>query len=293
MIPQKHPRWLRIRIWVSRKIYKQSASSHVVRIGFGQILKLKCDPAEVQAMEYIRQHTSIPVPKVFKIYKQKGVDSEGIIMQYVGGETLEAAWPKMTKATKQAVVKEVAGYVEQMRQLVPPKAGMVGSISLGAGYDHRFGEYRFGPFDKMEDFHVYARRDDPLDAWNHEKNVVQVHSKSDAYAAKFTHGDLVPSNIIVKNGRIAAIIDWETAGWFPEYWEYTKLRHQWRPYREEFYQEMDRVMVTYPVELAAEQAIWKRHEWYAYEVHADRKKQMSLVVSPPAQHVTLPEGQPG
>lgn len=27
---------------------------------------------------------------------------------------------------------------------------------------------------------------------------------------------------MVKEGHITAIIDWESAGWYPEYWEYIK-----------------------------------------------------------------------
>lgn len=38
----------------------------------------------------------------------------------------------------------------------------------------------------------------------------------------FTHGNLRPNNIIVKNGRLAAIIKWESAGWYPDYWEFVK-----------------------------------------------------------------------
>lgn len=45
----------------------------------------------------------------------------------------------------------------------------------------------------------------------------------------FTHGDLTLGNIIISDGpgprRIAGIIDWEQAGWYPEYWEYCKLLH--------------------------------------------------------------------
>jgi aminoglycoside phosphotransferase len=41
----------------------------------------------------------------------------------------------------------------------------------------------------------------------------------------FTHGDLRPRNIIVKNGRITAIVDWEMAGWYPDYWEFVKAFH--------------------------------------------------------------------
>ncbi|KAF2847826.1 hypothetical protein T440DRAFT_470650 [Plenodomus tracheiphilus IPT5] len=38
----------------------------------------------------------------------------------------------------------------------------------------------------------------------------------------FTHGDLRPDNIIFKDDRIKAIIDWEMAGRYPEYWEFVK-----------------------------------------------------------------------
>lgn len=54
----------------------------------------------------------------------------------------------------------------------------------------------------------------------------------------FTHGDLTYTNIIVKGApgsyRLSGVIDWEQAGWYPEYWEYCKLlhgvdyRHEWR-----------------------------------------------------------------
>src|SRR5204863_8894243 len=35
-----------------------------------------------------------------------------------------------------------------------------------------------------------------------------------------THGDLASCNIIVKDGQLAGILDWETAGYFPVWWEY-------------------------------------------------------------------------
>jgi len=40
-------------------------------------------------------------------------------------------------------------------------------------------------------------------------------------APVFTHGDLNPSNIFVCGDKVVGIIDWETAGWYPSYWEYT------------------------------------------------------------------------
>jgi len=41
-----------------------------------------------------------------------------------------------------------------------------------------------------------------------------------------THGDLHRGNIIVSGTpgarKIVAVVDWEQAGWYPEYWEYCK-----------------------------------------------------------------------
>ena len=42
------------------------------------------------------------------------------------------------------------------------------------------------------------------------------------HAIVFTHGFLAFRNIIVKDSRFKAIIDWEMAGWYPEYWEFAK-----------------------------------------------------------------------
>jgi len=58
-----------------------------------------------------------------------------------------------------------------------------------------------------------------------------------------THGDLRPANIIVTAQspvRVAAIVDWEQAGWYPDYWEYCKAAFtashdgEWRGWIDQF-----------------------------------------------------------
>jgi hypothetical protein len=41
------------------------------------------------------------------------------------------------------------------------------------------------------------------------------------HAIVYTHGDLEHHNIMVYNGHLSGFIDWESAGWYPEYWEFT------------------------------------------------------------------------
>lgn len=47
----------------------------------------------------------------------------------------------------------------------------------------------------------------------------------DTGTIKMTHADLHRENIIIsstKPARVLAIVDWEQAGWYPDYWEYCK-----------------------------------------------------------------------
>lgn len=38
----------------------------------------------------------------------------------------------------------------------------------------------------------------------------------------FTHGDFKAHNILVDDeGQLSGFLDWESAGWYPEYWEFT------------------------------------------------------------------------
>lgn len=35
----------------------------------------------------------------------------------------------------------------------------------------------------------------------------------------FSHGDMVPTNILVEGGHVTGIIDWHEAGWYPYFWD--------------------------------------------------------------------------
>ncbi|KAI0642711.1 hypothetical protein C8Q79DRAFT_983792 [Trametes meyenii] len=53
-----------------------------------------------------------------------------------------------------------------------------------------------------------------------QKLVVSFHS--DSNPSRFTHGDLIPENILVDpaNENITSIIGWEWAGWYPYFWDH-------------------------------------------------------------------------
>ncbi|CZT14630.1 uncharacterized protein RCC_00602 [Ramularia collo-cygni] len=76
----------------------------------------------------------------------------------------------------------------------------------------------------------------------------------------FTHADLSPRNIIVRDGRICALLDWEYSGWYPEYWEYIKFFDRPTGCKGWYDLAMEIFETRYPSELLSHQAAirWQR-----------------------------------
>jgi serine/threonine protein kinase len=218
-------------------------------------------------MEFIRSRTSIPIPRILKVYEMG--DRNHLVMEMIssGPGNAETDYHQMDPDQVRNFGSELAGYIQQLRSLEPPTEGIIGSVNLDKNHDSRLDGSAWGPFHGIADFQTYLRLGHPLRHWENEPDVMLVHSRPERYSIKFTHADLRPNNILVKDGHITAIIDWEFAGWYPEYWEYTKMHWIPRPLWDKFYEavEQEAGITKYPEELAAETAIWKRMYPFAYD----------------------------
>jgi len=47
-----------------------------------------------------------------------------------------------------------------------------------------------------------------------------MYTENNAHKIVFTHSDVAPSNILVNEGYVVGIVDWQDAGLYPEYWGY-------------------------------------------------------------------------
>lgn len=204
----------------------------VVQVSSRRVIKGPCHLPEVEALEYARKHTTIPVPKVHRVH----TSSRGrlyIEMEYVKGDKLQSLWNKPGKLSddqKRDIIAGVQDAVTQMRSLTPPKPGVVASASTREGvFDLRIGPELAGPFDSTEEFNSFLRGGILLKYSERSFGADVVESHSRHHETRFTHADLAPRNIIARDGKIAAIVDWGFAGWYPEYWEFTKARwaHPW------------------------------------------------------------------
>lgn len=199
-------------------------------------------------------------------------------MTRIPGTPLGHALPSMTPAQLQSVASDLAGYLAQLHQLAPPTPASsspqvpipVSGTALGPGYDHRLGSHPWGPFPTVAAFHTFVRFGEPLSDWAHEPAVVEVHGKPEgAYRVRYTHADLSPRNILVDAaaGKITGIIDWEFGGWYPEYWEYTKMHHCPRPHWMGWLEAVGKkgAIERYEREVVAEEVIGLRAGPYGYD----------------------------
>lgn len=211
------------------------------------------DFSEAHAIQFIGKHTSIPVPKIYCAFERKGCTY--ITMEFIRAYMVAYGWTSRSEESKARILKQLKGMILEMRRIQHPDGVGIANVCGGSLYDLRLpGPVRFGPFKTIEDFHCHVR-----EGWNRERcqalpqevrELVDKHEGT--WPIRFTHGDLSSLNILVRGDDVVGIIDWETAGWFPAYWEYTNAWHV-NPWNEFWQEEVGKFLEPMPEELAMEQ----------------------------------------
>lgn len=162
-------------------------------------------------------------------------------------------WLERSAESKKKILAQIKNMADEMRRIPAPPGQGISNIAGGPLFDGRLsgGSYH-GPFDTVQDFHRYLREgyeggnENAPDA----NKLVEWHNQSYSKPT-FTHGDLSTMNIMVRGDEVVGIIDWETAGWWPEYWEYTSAWHV-NPYNEFWREEVDKFLEPKVEELQME-----------------------------------------
>lgn len=257
------PRGLRWRLHLGKTKTEQQGGSTVVRLGNNKVIKRGCATTEYEALRLVDRHTSIPIPKVLGVYHLR----EGVVVECesLPGRPLDTVWRELSALQQPKVVNDLGRFMEQLRKIEPPKHVLIGSATMGAAFDRRFGKGDIGPFYSFDRFHEYLRRGHPVSDFK-EKEVAECHERRMPYVIKFTHGHLCPRNIMIdEQGRITAIVGWESAGWYPEYWEYVQLRHCTPDDMQDWLEAICRVIPRYDMEVACDAALRRRYSRSAYD----------------------------
>jgi serine/threonine protein kinase len=192
----------------------------IVRISENLVVKKADDiPAhEAPTLRFVAENTTIPVPKVHDARLEDG-KVVGIVMDYMPGKPLDDIWNPLSPDQKQSIAEQLRGYLSQLRNL---KGDYIGAIGRGTVSMGKFGPIYGGPFDTEKEFNQWILSDLHSSISAPLKNYAE-HALVDGHEIIFTHADFSPRNILVNensNYRVTAILDWEFAGWYPEWWEH-------------------------------------------------------------------------
>ncbi|KAF5020381.1 hypothetical protein F66182_7589 [Fusarium sp. NRRL 66182] len=210
--------------------------------------------AEAHAMQLVAQHTSVPVPKVYCAFIHKG--ETYIVMNQIKGQMAWHGWKRRTEESKARILDQLRRMVIELRSVPPPEGVSVGNVDGGPFFDCRLPSKLFwGPYAAIRGFHEALANNANIDA-EYKNLPLEVSELFGFYRQAnrelvLTHGDLSSLNILIQDDEVVGIVDWETAGWFPSYWEYTCAKNV-NPQNPFWAEEVDRFLTPMPNELRME-----------------------------------------
>lgn len=192
---------------------------------------------EAEALK-VAAHAGIPAPRVRDAYVT--ADGQGCIrMDYIKGQPLDTLWPDMSVQEKRDIALQLRELIEKMRS-VAPLAHLIGACDGTEIRDTRLYSTYHSPACR----HEGAFNDFLLSGlYEHTPPLVrEAFSRrlQTNHRVVLSHCDLTPRNILVQDGKIQGLVDWEDSGWFPEYWEYVKFFQRtadkdWKLYAEDIF----------------------------------------------------------
>lgn len=195
---------------------------------------------EAEALK-IAARAGIPAPSVHDVHSAS--NGEGRIrMDYIEGQSLDKLWPDMCAVQRKEVTRQLREIVEKMRCVVPPP-NLIGACDGTEIRDTRlYFTYHSAPCHDEGGFNDFLlsslyKQVPPLVRKAFSSRLRTNHR------IVLSHCDLTPRNILVKDGRITGLVDWEDSGWYPEYWEYVKFfqrpaDNDWKQYAEDIFPEL-------------------------------------------------------
>ncbi|KAM0666786.1 hypothetical protein ACQRIU_004641 [Beauveria bassiana] len=279
-IEKVDPRFVALRFSAYKKLMRfgnywygtTGASGIVTKLPFGLFLKysanIECVRNEFNALDVVGKNTGVPVPRALDFASKwikgnsellpQGYYRSYLLTSELPGAALSLCMDAISDADYQRIQLQLQAYVSQIRdipQTVNPDFVICDSRGE-ACRDPRIGDFTpIGPFKDEAAFSQELRFPDEPSRRGHK--------------IVFTHADLNPRNIIVNQVKdatgtlhweVSGIVDWEAAGYYPEYWDCTKSMFEGFRWPRRHNDTMKRVFAKfgdYSAELELETKAWE------------------------------------
>jgi hypothetical protein len=205
-------------------IHAKGTSSAVWTIGTNAFCKVKawCTGMELESdtIQFVKWKVPCtPLPKVIHSWVDEEWNRSFLIMKRVVGQTLRDAWPQLPSPQRMYIANGIAKHCAKLAAIT----SLTFESATGCGVlepflmapaepSHPSWKPRLlGPL-PLAKFATY------ISNWSNTSYV------DIGFSFHFYHADLGPDNIIVsKDGSIEAILNWESAGFYPRFWIASKL----------------------------------------------------------------------
>lgn len=210
-------------------MYGSSCSLKVQQLPFGMYLKTSSvEWHEGLANEYgtlqlVRRHTHIPVPRPLDLVSNS--EKSYLLTYRVSGLRLGMCIDTLSDAEAKSLVCDLQTCLGELRAIpkeVAPNYAITNAlgkachdyrINAGLDYDEARGDF-VGPFVNEDEFNETLR-----------VGALPAISHRSGHKIVFAHADLNMRNVLMHNGRLSGVVDWENSGWYPEHWDFTKAHY--------------------------------------------------------------------
>lgn len=190
------------------------------------------DTTEYTSLQYLREKKpAVPVPEPLGLVRLG--DPFLMFMSLVPGQNLEKAWPQLDERMKRSVQYQLDNIFTDLRSLPYPKEMPFGGVGGEGCKDLRRHTRRSEvPIWTVRQFDDWQFSNPHFGSQIYVK-VIRGLSPPLPQDVVFSHNDLRTENVMVsiEDGKcaITGIVDWEYSGFYPEYYECTKVMNSIQP----------------------------------------------------------------
>jgi Choline/ethanolamine kinase len=230
LIPQRIKPLL-YNIWARISVHIYSpVTPNVFHLPFGLALKIAPGPshAEADALRFINTMPGVHTPHLLDSVPTQ--EKHYLLTTWVEGDCMADVWDELTLCDKEKIVNDLRHQLSQMRLQTRSSTARICNASSGPIDDPRV------PWIAREDPRTFSNHKEfAEEVWPGDREDLRpilrpVMERSDVPIV-FSHGDILPKNLIFpesldhwRSGSIPiCIIDWEYAGWMPDYWDPLKM----------------------------------------------------------------------
>lgn len=254
---------------------------------------------EGQALLFL-EHIDVPTPRLYAMFKDDG--ETFLVMEYFEGDSLETLWEDLTDEHKDEIMNELRSIFIRLRKVPCPWPFKFCGIDGRAMPHHLFysptkDQRITGPFadERALVNGLILRYKDICSHNQHFLSKARFYERHwpdhlQSHGAVLTHGDIQKKNIVLVKSKDQAdriiIVDWEDAGWFPDYWEYLMAHMTFGLWSDDWSDKIEKALPAWPAETAMMGMIY--HDLFFYKQGVMEMSSWCVVA---CQHQTIKDCQ--